>query len=166
MKLYLWQNRILEVNVLDLEPCKFFLLEITFPPTISNLLTYSGVEYQLRLRVNRHLPRRSLVDTQNKWCRADNEFLYESETHSFGVLFFTFFFFNLVCFICGWGKLLQQLPLTVWSQSKSSQNCEGAPISIPSTSSLYSSSSSPLLISSNSCPSPFYDMKLNRREKD
>ena len=156
MKLYLWQNRILEVNVLNsgFRTMEVFLLEITFPPTISNLLTYSGVEYQLRLRVNRHLPRRSLVDTQNKWCRADNAFLYESETHSFGVLFFTFFFFNLVCFICGWGKLLQQMPLTVWSQSKSSQNCEGDPISIPSTSS--SSSSSPLLISSSSCPSPFH----------
>ena len=148
-----------------MNPCQF-LSDITFPPIINSLLTYSGVEYQLRLRVNRHLPRRSLVDTQNKWCRADNVFLYEQETHSFSVLFFTFFFFNLVCLICTGCKLLEQLPLTVWSQSKSSQNCEGDPISIPSTSSSYSSTSSPLLISSNSCPSPFHGMKLNERSKD
>ena len=137
------------------------LFPLTFSPIINSLLTYSGVEYQLRLRVNLHLPRTFLVDIQKNWYSNDFINSYEVEIHSVGdFLFFFFFFFTFGVLICTW--CMHWAPSLVWSQSKSSQICWG-PISnsIPSGA---SSSSSPLLMSSNSWPSPSINIYINYKK--
>ena len=98
------------------------LFPLTFSPIINSLLTYSGVEYQLRLRVNLHLPRTFLVDIQKNWYSNDFINSYEVEIHSVGdFLFFFFFFFTFGVLICTW--CMHWAPSLVWSQSKSSQIC-------------------------------------------
>ena len=126
----------------------------TLSPIITSRFTNSDVECHCRFRVNLHLPRMFLVDIQKK--EYINVFIHFhlSEITSFGDFLLPAFFLDRMFLFCN--RLLHSVMFALWSHSKSSQNCCW-PNSIPScTSSPSPLSSSPLLMSSNSCPSPEY----------
>ena len=128
----------------------------TLFPIITSRFTNSDVECHCRFRVNLHLPRMFLVDIQKK--EYINVFIHFhlSEITSFGDFLLPAFFLDRMFLFCN--RLLHSVIFALWSHSKSSQICcwympNSKPSCISSSPAL---PSSPLLMSSNSCPSPEY----------
>ena len=141
-------------------------IRFTLSPIITSRFKNSDVECHCRFRVNRHLPRIFFVDIQKKEYINVSTHFHESDTTSIGDFLLAVFFLDRMFLYCN--RILHSVMFALWSHSKSSQYCcWRMPNSIPScTSSSPSLSSSPLLMSSSSCPSPKYSRCLILKHRE